>query len=147
MIIPTKPREFHDPIPDKGREFVLKWAERIKPLLEFEAREGVLFDFTNEADHFDESYPWKAQEYRPLETPVAELRRIRTLHRFAYYGFFKPSVAEVLQQIPEELLEQTDYFLVRGPKTADDLNKSNTLSMGFHAAETILYGIVNRGGA
>lgn len=58
-----------------------------------------------------------------------------------YYGIFKPSIAEVLAQIPEELIEQTVAFETIGPADADALNKErDALNAGFHVATTRLYG-------
>jgi hypothetical protein len=56
---------------------------------------------------------------------------ISTYHTFGYQGFFKPSVAEVLAQIPEDLLGQTVAFEVLGP--------SRATADGYHVATTRLY--------
>lgn len=74
------------------------------------------------------------------ESPVGlvEVARITTLHGYGYYGFFKPSIAEVLCQIPAGL--DADFFEVNGPDTAEDLNREHlALNEGFHVATTIFY--------
>ena len=72
---------------------------------------------------------------------MKEVARIRTLHTYAYYGFFKPSIAEVLAQIPSHLVDSVIAFETKGPGDADDLNDDRSaLNAGFHAATTILYG-------
>ncbi len=66
---------------------------------------------------------------------------IKTLHTWSYYGFFKPTIAEVLAQIPEDLIEDTVAFEVIGPSMASDLNREKeALDAGFHVAMTHLYG-------
>jgi hypothetical protein len=60
------------------------------------------------------------------------------LHRYGYHGFFKPSIAEVLCQMPAGL--DADFFEVIGPETAEDLNNElDALKAGFHVATTIFY--------
>jgi hypothetical protein len=71
--------------------------------------------------------------------------RIRTLHTYGYPGFFKPSIAEVLAQIPEELVAKVRGFSLEGPDTADDINREQeALNAGFHVATVTLYGRVER---
>jgi hypothetical protein len=71
--------------------------------------------------------------------------KIRTLHSFGYQGLFKPSIAEVLAQIPKELIDKVRGFSLEGPRTADDLNREReALDEGFHVAITTLYGRVER---
>jgi hypothetical protein len=54
---------------------------------------------------------------------------------------FKPSIAEVLAQIPEEHLEQVLAFeIVDSPNNVDDLNaEREALNAGYHIATTRLY--------
>ena len=66
---------------------------------------------------------------------------IRTLHTYGYHGFFKPSIAEVLAQIPLDLLDSVDAFETHGPDTAEDFYQEtkNAFDKGFHTAKTVLY--------
>lgn len=124
-------------IPDKGKDFVQKWAKKIKPLIMKE--NGKLYHFTNRADHFDESFSWDAKPRREA-TGLEEVCIIPTLHNYGYYGFFKPSVDEVLNQIPEHMLDEVEYFHVQGPQDANDLNAQRIhLNEGFHLAQTTFY--------
>jgi len=65
------------------------------------------------------------------------------LHTFGYHGFFKPSVAEVLAQIPEEALKHftIDAFeIIDRPTSSGDLNKyRQALKQGFHVSVVRLY--------
>jgi hypothetical protein len=66
---------------------------------------------------------------------------ITTHHPYGYYGSFKPSIAQVLQQIPREHLDKVVAFeIVKFPKTVDDLDpESEILNSGYHVATTRLY--------
>jgi hypothetical protein len=51
-------------------------------------------------------------------------------------------VAEVIFQIPEEIISQVNYFLVTGPETAPDMSQGECktyFDLGYHVAQTILY--------
>jgi len=85
------------------------------------------------------SFLWNP-EPSGVREDLQEICRVRTLHTFGYHGFFKPSIAEVLAQIPPELLGAVVAFETKGPETAEDLNKNiDALNAGFQVAETILY--------
>lgn len=65
---------------------------------------------------------------------------LNTLHTWNYYGIFKPSIAEVLAQIPNELTSVAVAFETIGPADAAELNTQHeALHAGFHVARTILY--------
>lgn len=84
-----------------------------------------------------------------ISTPVGEALSNHThydfhcLHTFGYPGFFKPSVAEVLAQIPQDVYEQyvIDAFeIIDIPTSVDDLNKFwNATKQGFHVSVVRLY--------
>lgn len=131
-------------IPEVPYERIVELANRIKPLLR-EEEDGSLWYCDNPADHFKQSYPWSASPKAPAKS-IVEVGKITTLHKYGYYGFFKPSVAEVLAQVVTQidpgLLEDVDYFVVDGPEDADDLNKhKDALNAGFHVATTTLYSL------
>jgi hypothetical protein len=67
--------------------------------------------------------------------------QITTHHSWGHYSLFKPSIAEVLAQIPAEHLNQVVAFeIVVKPETAEDLNKDlEALNAGYHVATTRLY--------
>ena len=70
---------------------------------------------------------------------LVRTRTIRTLHTFGYVGFFKPSVAEVVAQLPEDL-DGIVAFSVEGPDTmADVMADPAEYEAGFHVATTTLY--------
>lgn len=86
------------------------------------------------------SWPWIEEGWQENPGPLKEKTRIRTLHSYGYYGFFKPSVAEVIAQATDEELDGVVGFATIGPSTAEDLNKEReALNAGVHVAETILF--------
>lgn len=132
---------------EEHKDHVEKWAKKIKPMVHEHDAGGSMkvYHFTNKADHYTQSYPWDAKNKKPAKD-LEEVARIWTLHTWAYYGFFKPTLAEVLLQIPENLLEQVDYFVVIGPETSSDLNKTMPyIDRGYHVAQTILYRKTKKG--
>ena len=125
--------DFVELIPLMPLEDIEFRAERIKPIIK-----GKIVDI---ADLVSTAYTWdpkfKEEELPQLET----LCDIRTYHGYGYYGLFKPSVAEVLAQIPGNLIQQTYGFeIIRIPQTAEDLNTDiEYVREGFHLAITRLY--------
>lgn len=116
-------------------------ARRIKPVISF-LKDGVSTRYyIKEVSLSSVAYTWD-----PVKTEVAEelvvLGQIITYHTYGYYGFFKPSIAEVLAQIPEKYLGVVCAFeIVAQPQTADDLNENIAiLDAGYHVAITQLYG-------
>ncbi|MFA6570038.1 MAG: hypothetical protein WCT77_02245 [Bacteroidota bacterium] len=81
----------------------------------------------------------------PKPDTVAEglkpLLDIRTYHAFAFYGFFKPTIAEVIAQIPNDILDQVVAFeIIKHPETTEDLNnEKEAINAGYHVATTRLY--------
>jgi hypothetical protein len=124
-------------IPAIPREQISALAERIKPVVRDERN---VLSYIKHVDLFSASFLWKPE---PLEAAadLTEIGRITTYHTFGYPALFKPSVAEVLAQIPEAYLGAAVAFEIIGPNDADDLNIENAaLTAGYHVATTVLYG-------
>ena len=118
--------------------------EKLQSLL---ARIKPVFDFPNKGKCFVKvddprgvSYVWDPTSIGSV-TGLKPLCDITTYHTFGYYGLFKPSVAEVLAQIPEDKLNQVVAFeIVNQPRTSSDLNAQiDAINAGFHRATTRLY--------
>jgi hypothetical protein len=111
-------------------------AERIKPVV----RSGKVLFYIKEVDLKNIAYTW-SPEITDRATDLKPLKEITTYHRYGYYGFFKPSIAEVLAQIPTELRETVVAFeITNSPETAADLNAHQTaVNDGYHVAVTQLY--------
>jgi len=127
-------------IPKISDEKLEELSKRIRPAKE---ENGELFYYKS-CDLRNESFSWAEKDCKAKG--LKEFASLPTLHTYAYYGFFKPSVAEVLAQLPEDVLDKVIAFKVIGPETASDLNKhKEELNAGFHVAETILYTRENNG--
>ncbi len=114
--------------------------ERFSRLHALVRREGELWTI-KPPDLFKAAFPWDPQ-YLSKAPPLSAICTIITRHSWAYYGFFKPTIAEVIPFIPEELLPVMFGFEVVGPDTATDLNFSRhreAFDASFHTAETTLY--------
>lgn len=125
-------------IPEISNSVLAQRAARIKPLV----RKGNhLWHIEAPKDLRGIAYMWEPKVTKRA-TSLQELGRCTTFHTWAYYGAFKPTIAEVLAQVPAHLLETTTAFeLVDGPETADDLNREyQALNEGYHVATVIFYG-------
>lgn len=124
-------------IPDIDRDQANVLFKRVKPLVR---REGQLWRIRR-PDLFLDAFPWAPRVTRMVPEDQLEVRgETQTLHKYGFYGFFKPSVAEVLAQIPKELEEQKLLFEVVGPNTFSDLTaERKALNAGFHVATTTFY--------
>ena len=60
------------------------------------------------------AYTWLTEAIDYAEkvdfTKLSVLEDIKMLHGYGYYGLFKPSVGEVIRQIPKDLLEKVVAF-------------------------------------
>ena len=125
-------------IPEISDGVLRELAETIKPLVR---RAGELF-YVEEHKLRKTSFTWL--DPKEQASGLKEVARISTLHGYGYPGFFKPSVGEVLAQLPPEYLsEGVVAFETRGPDTPKEFYKTEetkaAFEAGFHTAETILY--------
>lgn len=125
-------------IPNISDEEIANLLRTISPLVRNDL--DVLCTF-KPVDPRRMSFIWDPKELKPLPYKVKELRRIRTLHTYGHPALFKPSVAEVLSQLPKDVPVETIVgFSVEGPGTAADLNQDlDALNAGYHVATTTLY--------
>lgn len=124
-------------IPEISDDELFTLCTRIRTVVDF-PKKGKFF--IKPVDPRNASFMWSPKPDKRAKD-LKPLRVIRTYHTWSYYGFFKPSIAEVIAQIPKELLDQVVAFeIIKYPKTADDLNEeSEALNAGYHVATTRLY--------
>lgn len=132
-------------IPEISEEELLKRYERIKPIVEVDGTKYFLRDFTKD-ELTGIAYTWKKEKDK--REPVDERMYIpRTgkdfecIHKYGYYGCFKPSIAEVLAQISDMDVEFVDAFeIIKSPETGEDLHKNEMVfNNGFHISTVRLY--------
>jgi hypothetical protein len=124
-------------IPDISDEELAKLYRRIKPVIRF-WKLGLWYLWRQ--DLRTVAYTWSPKIKFPAFF-MKPLKDITTFHGFGYHGFFKPSIAEVLAQIPADLVDKVVAFeIIESPETVDDLNReSEALNAGYHVAVTRLY--------
>lgn len=128
-------------IPPIPKRRVLHLVETIRPVVE---RDGTLW-YVGPCDPWKASFTWserlikRAGDIEPITT-------IRTLHTWTYYGFFKPSIAEVLAFLdvydPGDDFQELGIvaFSTKGPENASEMMKDKAaFDAGFHVGETTLY--------
>lgn len=128
------------------KEEIVDRYSRIKPVVE---KDGKLYWLRPFSRHelFDISYLWNDETDQPVQdgeiVPI-QGRDFRCLHKYGYYGLFKPSVAEVLTQIDPELANTVAAFeIIDSPETAHDFYKdeftSAAFDSGYHVSTVRLY--------
>lgn len=139
-------------IPEITADELKRRYEQIKPVIAVNGKLYYLREFT-----FEElsgiSYIWNSEKdvkeevgdklqpfninYRPSD--------FSCLHRYCYYGLFKPSIAEVLAQIKyDEFFSFIRAFeIIDFPKTSEDFYKDGLTRImfenGYHVSTVRLY--------
>lgn len=135
-------------IPKISDEELKERYEQIKPVITVNGKLHYFREFTFE-ELSNRSYLWGCdknvrEEVKENELEVWEGKDFACLHSWGYYGFFKPSVAEVLAQINELDLPLVSAFeIIESPKTAEDFHKDSFTSIafnnGYHVSTVRLY--------
>jgi len=122
-------------IPEISEEKLYELGQRIKPLVS----KGRNLFYIKPCHPRDTAFSW-APKRTKVATDLRKLTEITTYHTWGHYSLFKPSIAEVLAQIPEEYLDRCCAFVTEGPEIADDLHKHmDIFNEGYHVAITTLY--------
>lgn len=140
---------FEVSIPKISDEEMMKRYKQIKPVITLNGKLHYFREYTLE-ELSDISYLWDyeedvREEVGKDELEVLEGRDFVCLHSWNFYGFFKPSVGEVLAQIMEHDLPLVKAFeIIESPQTADDFHKDSFTSIafdnGYHVSTVRLYG-------
>lgn len=129
-------------IPDMSIEEITKWYANINPIIQVCGTSFYLRDLSQEElSHRAYTYlnkPWdllRAVDYNKLSV-IAD---VKMLHRWSYYGNFKPSVSEVISQIPKHLLNKVVAFeIIVGAIGMNSIYRAE-LNAGFHVSVVRLY--------
>ena len=135
---------------DNGREFtyksivlphitdyeLLERYMKIKPIVSYQEAYYYLKKFNVDKIR-NQSYIWNLEkDIRGIVdmTGAKTVAEFTCYHTYGYPGLFKPSIAEVLQQFPDNALEEANAFYISSyPKDANDLNlQSEILYAGCH---------------
>jgi len=123
-------------IPIVSKEEINRRAEIIKPVI---MHNDVLM-YIKPVNLYSVAYTWSA-EFTTEAKGIIPCGDFKTYHSWSYYGFFKPTIFEVLAQIPEKILDVAVAFeIIRHPEDSHDLNKDlEALNEGYHVATTRFY--------
>lgn len=119
-------------IPKLTREELIARALKIKPVI----WENNL-QFIKPVDLERVAFTWDPKPVKKAKG-LTELFRQTTYHHCNYYGFFKPSIAEVLAQIPEDKIKGIVAFSTDLVST--NIDQCVTDDYNYHIATTVFYG-------
>ncbi len=129
----------------RSKEFIDRWAKKVVPIT---IKNKYYCRLSLPIDNFNYSFLWNAYIidticYAGFMHDGMKLKItgvVGTLHTWAYYGFFKPTIAEVLSCTPIRILRQSRYFRLIGPEDYNELDKVNdVLNAGYHVGTAIFY--------
>ena len=139
----TLPKELVIPEIDDTR--LKELYQLLKPIVTVDEIKYLLREFALD-ELRNQSYIWNGKEDKRKVVNPSNLETIDDflcLHRWGYYGLFKPSIAEVLAQTPDRVVEAANAFeIIESPETIDDLYKyPEVLNNGFHLSKVRAYRI------
>lgn len=137
----TLPKKLEIPEIDDNR--LKELYQLLKPIVTIDEIKYLLREFTLQ-ELRNQSYIWNRHEDK---RDVVDPSRLETvddflcLHTWGYYGLFKPSIAEVLSQAPESVIEQANNFeIIESPETREDVFKyKEVIDNGFHLSKVRAY--------
>jgi hypothetical protein len=133
------------PFGNMAEKRVAELYSRIKPVLRFKEnrKDGKLehVDYNGDLYYLQEqghgkdwlyrtAYTWDPQAAGKAEG-LEKLCEMPMKHSWAYYGFFKPSINEVMEQIPAQYLDEVVAF--------ETLSDTAAITGDYHTATTVLY--------
>ncbi len=137
----TLPKKLEIPEIDDKR--LKELYQLLKPIVTIDEMKYLLREFTLQ-ELRNQSYIWNRHEDK---RDIVDSSRLETvddflcLHTLGYYGLFKPSIAEVLSQAPESVIEQANTFeIIESPETREDVFKyKEVIDNGFHLSKVRAY--------
>ena len=130
-------------IPEIDDNRLKELYQLLKPIVTIDEMKYLLREFTLQ-ELRNQSYIWNRHEDK---RDVVDPNKLETvddflcLHTWGYYGLFKPSIAEVLSQAPESVIEQANTFeIIESPETREDVFKyKEVIDNGFHLSKVRAY--------
>ncbi len=130
-------------IPEINDKRLKELYQLLKPIVTIDEMKYLLREFTLQ-ELRNQSYIWNRHEDK---RDVIDRNKLETvddflcLHTWGYYGLFKPSIAEVLSQAPESVIEQANTFeIIESPETREDVFKyKEVIDNGFHLSKVRAY--------
>lgn len=137
----TLPKKLEIPEIDDKR--LKELYQLLKPIVTIDEMKYLLREFTLQ-ELRNQSYIWNRHEDK---RDVVDPNKLETvddflcLHTWGYYGLFKPSIAEILSQAPESVIEKANTFeIIESPETREDVFKyKEVIDNGFHLSKVRAY--------
>jgi hypothetical protein len=110
----------------------------------FEAKGDELIGYVSHGGLSVRDKPGERPDMWYMKNVAEEVGEFLTLHYCAFYGFFKPSLEEVMTQLPAELFDEKKlakrklYFFTKILNNEDVLHTS-MVSQTWHIAKTRVY--------
>lgn len=132
-------------IPEISKEDLLARYDQIKPVVKYDQKKYFLTDFTKE-ELTKCSYLWMIKERLGEELDITKYSPMpeydfECIHKYGAPNFFKPSIAEVLAQISDSVIDEVCGFeIVQKPESEVDLYRNKiAFDNGFHTSIVRLY--------
>ena len=137
----TLPKKLEIPEIDDNR--LKELYQLLKPIVTIDEMKYLLREFTLQ-ELRKQSYICNRHEDKRDGVDPNKLETVDDflcLHTWGYYGLFKPSIAEVLSQAPESVIEQANTFeIIESPETREDVFKyKEVIDNGFHLSKVRAY--------
>lgn len=122
---------------------LLQLYKKIKPIVTLDSRKYLLKNFSlEELRRF--SYIYNINRNIRENIDAFKLESIDTflcLHSWVYYGLFKPTIGEVLSQIPRELVDDVNSFeIINMPTSIRDIKLyEQVFNKGYHLSRVRTY--------
>ncbi len=83
------------------------------------------------------SYLWDVQKDIREQVDMSDAQTLAEFpcyHTYGFVGYFKPSIAEILQQFPDDVLDEANaFYMISSPENEYDLNmQSAIVNAGCH---------------
>ena len=132
-------------IPEISKEELISRYERIKPVVKYDQKRYFLTNFS-EDELTKSSYLWMIKERLGEEFDITKYSPMpeydfECIHKYGSPNFFKPSIAEVLAQISDLVLDSVCAFeIIEKPENVTDLYRNKiAFDNGFHTSIVRLY--------
>lgn len=115
----------------------------LKPIVTIDEVKYLLKEFSLEQLR-NISYIWERNEDKRDVVDSNKLEPVEDflcLHTWGYYGLFKPSIAEILAQVPEKTICEANVFeIIEKPETREDVFRyPEVVDNGFHLSKVRSY--------
>lgn len=125
-------------IPDISKERLLKLYEKIKPIVSEEDRHFIIREFV--LDEIEKNL-YESTKLEEINFSDYEcIGKFNCFHQLGVKGYFKPTIKEVLSQIPINLIKSSQAFeIVSAPKIVRDIDLREEAAPSYFKTSVNLY--------